>query len=98
MIKRTVVVQDVLGLHQDACIAIDRLRHLGASGSDGLDPATIFAMGEIAERYRASAIELRARFPAAYRQLTGKPWQVFREQLERARPMPSPSRTIIDSR
>ena len=41
----------------------------------------------------ASAIELRARFPAAYRQLTGKPWQVFREQLESARPTPSPSRT-----
>ncbi len=93
LIKRTVVVQDVLGLHQDACIAIDRLRHLSDSGSDGLDPATIFAMGEIAERYRASAIELRARFPAAYRQLTGKPWQVFREQLECARPTPSPSRT-----
>ena len=98
MIKRTVVVQDVLGLHQDAYIAIDRLRHLGGSGSDGLDPATIFAMGEIAERYRASAIELRGRFPAAYRQLTGKPWQVFREQLECARPTASPSRTRTASR
>ena len=88
LIRRTVAVQDVLGLHQDAYVAIDRLRHLGASGSDNLDPATIFAMGEIAERYRASAIELRAQFPAAYRQLTGRRWQVFREHLECARPAP----------
>ncbi|HET6171762.1 MAG TPA: CHAD domain-containing protein [Gaiellales bacterium] len=88
LIKRIVVVQDVLGLHQDAYVAIDRLRHLAASGSDDIDPATIFAMGEIAERHRQSTIALRARFPAAYGQLSGKRWRAFREQLERARPSP----------
>ena len=98
LIKRTVVVQDVLGLHQDAYVAIDRLRYLAASRSDDIHPATIFAMGEIAERHRRSAIELRGRFPAAYRQLTGNRWQAFREHLERARPTPPPSGAKTDRR
>ena len=45
-------------------------------------------MGEIAERQRQAAIELRARFPAAYARLSGKRWQAFVRVLEEGRPAP----------
>jgi CHAD domain-containing protein len=88
LVKRLVAVQDVLGLHQDADVAIDRLRRLAVSHGDALDPATIFAMGEVAERYRQSMIELRAQFPAAYARLFGKQWRAFRDLIESERPAP----------
>jgi hypothetical protein len=47
-------------------------------------------MGEVAERYRRSMIDLRAQFPAAYAALSGKEWKTFRKRLERERPAPSP--------
>jgi len=86
LIKRLVTVQDVLGLHQDADVAIKRLRDLAVSSGDDLDSGTIFAMGEVAERHRRSMIELRARFPAAYAGLSGKQWKAFHRLLERERP------------
>ena len=60
--------------------------------SDDLDPGTIFAMGEVAERYRQAMIELRARFPAAYARLSGKQWKSVRQTCSSAsvqhRPQP----------
>jgi CHAD domain-containing protein len=97
LVKRLVTVQDVLGLHQDADVAIERLRHLAVSSRGGLDPATIFAMGEIAERYRHSMIELRAEFPVAYARLSGKQWKAFRKRLDHDRPAP-PSASAGDTR
>lgn len=91
LIKRVVAVQDLLGLHQDADVAISRLRSLAVSGCEGLDPGTIFAMGEIAERYRRTTIELRAGFPAAFARLSGKRSQAFLELLARERPVPPTS-------
>jgi triphosphatase len=86
LIKRLVAVQDLLGRHQDADVAIDRLRQLALSGTDDLDPRTIFAMGEIAERHRQAAIQLRAQFPAAYARLSNKRWKNFHKVLEDKRP------------
>ena len=88
LIRRLVTVQDILGLHQDADVAIDRLRHLAVTRGDDLAPGTIFAMGEVAERYRQSMIELRAQFPAAYAGLSGKQWKAFHKRIERERPAP----------
>jgi CHAD domain-containing protein len=90
LVRRLVVVQDVLGLHQDADVAIQRLRHLAVSSGDDLDPGTIFAMGEVAERYRHSMTELREQFPAAYAGLSGKPWKALHKRLDTERPTPSP--------
>jgi indole-3-glycerol phosphate synthase len=45
-------------------------------------------MGEVAERHRQSMIELRAQFPAAYAQLSGRRWRAFRDLIERERPLP----------
>jgi CHAD domain-containing protein len=88
LISRLVALQNLLGLHQDAEVAIDRLRQLAVSGADGLNPGTIFAMGEIAERLRQGAIELRAQFPTAYARLSGKRWKAFRKVLEDKRVTP----------
>ncbi len=98
LMRRLVTVQDLLGLHQDADVAIERLRHLAVSSRDDLDPGTIFAMGEVAERYRQSMIDLRARFPAAYAQLSGKQWKAFERLLERERPTPPTATTAGDAR
>ena len=86
LIKRLVAVQDLLGLHQDADVAIDRLRQLALSGADDLDPRTIFAMGEIAERHRQTAIQLRAQFPTVYARLSNKRWETFHRVVEDKRP------------
>jgi CHAD domain-containing protein len=86
LIKRMAELQDVLGLHQDADVAIARLRELAADRSAGLEPATIFAMGEIAERYRRSMANLRATFPRAYWRVTKKAWKALRQVLEELRP------------
>ena len=93
LIKRLVTLQDVLGLHQDADIAIERLRSLAAERGADLGPATIFAMGEIAERYRSEMVALRRRFPAAYSAVAGKRWKRFMGQLEALRP-PEPAAQV----
>ena len=86
LIKRMVVLQDVLGVHQDADVAIAGLRRLAADRGGELPPSTVFAMGEIAERYRASLGGLRAQFPRAYARVTKKAWSSLREVLEEQRP------------
>ena len=85
LVKALTSLQDILGLHQDADVAIDRLRRLAAQ-EEALGAETIFAMGEIAERYRRSMIDLRARFPKAYRQVSGRRWKAFRKLIEAKRP------------
>jgi triphosphatase len=84
-IKRLVALQDVLGSHQDADVAIQRLRGLATDAARPLEPSTAFAMGEIAERYRRSTIELRASVPAAYARASGKSWRTFSKAIERRR-------------
>jgi CHAD domain-containing protein len=89
MIRRLVEVQDLLGLHQDADVAIERLRRLATERGGELSPMTLFAMGEIAERYRQSSAELRARFPAVYSRVRGKRWRALRREIEEQRPTPT---------
>lgn len=91
LIKRVVALQDILGLHQDAEVAIERLRRLASEHGAELHPEAIFAMGEIAERYRRNAAELRVRFPEAYGRVTGKTWKAFAKQIEAERPAPTAS-------
>jgi CHAD domain-containing protein len=79
-LKRLVTLQDLLGRHQDADIAIQRLRALAGEHSDELPSTTIFAMGELAQRYRQEMAALRARFPDARAGLAGKPWKALRRE------------------
>ena len=84
--KRLTSLQDLLGLHQDAEVAIKRLRRLACEHGADLPPEAIFAMGEIAEHYRQNAVELRARFPKSYSRVAGKPWKTFARLIETERP------------
>jgi triphosphatase len=95
LIKRLIALQDILGLHQDAEVAIDRLRGLALERGGELPPETIFAMGEIAERYRRSAIKLRSRFPKAYARVSRKAWKALSELIENERTASSGPATSI---
>ena len=90
LVRRLVAVQDLLGLHQDADVAIDRLRGLAVARGAELEPGTVFAMGEVAERYHRGMADLRAGFPRAYRRLSGRRWRELRRVLEERRPEPPP--------
>ncbi len=54
-------LQDVLGDHNDACVAVVRLQEL----SDGATPARVWSAGLLAGLQLARAADGRARFPAA---------------------------------
>jgi len=86
LVRRTVALQDLLGAYQDADVAVGRLRRLAAEQGEELGPATVFAMGEIAERYRAAMEEARKEVAGTYKPLRGKVWQRFRLNIDAARP------------
>jgi triphosphatase len=86
VVTRTVALQDVLGAYQDADVAIGRLRQLAEDRGAVLGPATVFAMGEIAELYRARMDESRGQAAAAYKRLGGKAWKRLRKRMEATRP------------
>jgi CHAD domain-containing protein len=78
-------LQDILGAHQDAYVAVERLRQLSSAEGDQLPSRTAFAMGEIAERYAQQTAVLRSQFPEAYRALGGKGWQQLRRRMKEGR-------------
>jgi CHAD domain-containing protein len=71
LVKRLVVVQDCLGEHQDAIVA---MAHIEELIDDDLPPRAVFLLGRISERYDRAARELRAAFPDIYAGIRGKPW------------------------
>lgn len=79
-LPRLVALQDLLGLHQDAHVAIEQMRRLSLASQHELPAQTIFALGEIAQRYAQQAEALCAEFPKVYRRIKGKAW----EKLQRA--------------
>ena len=83
---KVTALQDVLGLHQDAYVAIDMLENTAATLARKLPPATVMAMGAIAERYRQDAIALRRQFPSVWKPLAGREWAALRRSLESRRP------------
>lgn len=88
LVKPLKTLQDVLGDHQDAEVAIAHLRELSVARGRGpkLPPQTVFVMGGIAERYAVRARKLRGVFPAAYDKVKGKRWKKLMKALEKARP------------
>jgi len=85
LIKRIVALQDILGAHQDAEVAIGRLRGLATDEDRSLERITVFAMGEIAQRYRHDQVDLRAEAPRAYRRVK-KSMRSFWEIVDEHRP------------
>jgi CHAD domain-containing protein len=90
LVARAVALQDLLGEHQDAYVAGERLRGLAVDHGDELGSRTVFAMGEIAERHLRQMLEIRRRVPAVSARLDGKAWKRLRRQLEAGRPPAAP--------
>jgi triphosphatase len=74
--KRLAALQDVLGLHQDAYVAIDTLTDLANTSARRLGPQTLLAMGAVQERYRNEAENLRGRFREVYKPMAAQ-WKVL---------------------
>jgi len=88
---RVTAMQDVLGLHQDAYVAMDMLQDMADNAGRKLGPATLMAMGSISERYRAHAEELRRQFPGVYKPIAGDDWKKLLKLMESRRPQVSPA-------
>jgi len=84
-VSRVVGLQDLLGDHQDAHVASDRLRTMVSEQPGQLPAEVVFVMGKLAQRYAAQADELRARFAATYRRATGRRWQKLESELKARR-------------
>jgi CHAD domain-containing protein len=82
MAQTVAALQDVLGLYQDAIVAMAQLRALAETGSRHLPPPTLFAMGEITQRYAQLAADCRRRFPEVYARVRGKPWKKLRQAMK----------------
>jgi CHAD domain-containing protein len=63
LLRRAKVVQDVIGEHQDACVAEDRIRELAVSGG----ASAALAAGRLIERQQARKQAARAALPDAWR-------------------------------
>jgi CHAD domain-containing protein len=81
-LRRLVVLQDLLGEHQDAEVAVAHLRTLAERAA--VPPSVLFAMGQLAQRSSVQAVKLRARFERAYRPVVGKQWRRLHRRLGRA--------------
>ena len=78
-------LQDGLGLMQDAEVATERLRTLATAPGSTLPPATVFAMGEVAERYRSEAEALLLAMPKRLKVLEAAEWQDLSAVMHRRR-------------
>lgn len=83
VIRQAVALQDLLGLHQDADVAIENLRVTATVPGAAFGPATVLAIGAVMEQYRAQMLDLRATFPDAYLQLKSKRWSAFEDRVKR---------------
>jgi triphosphatase len=98
-IKAMTALQDILGLHQDAYVAVSSLEALLGAEARRLPPRALFMMGQISQRYMQEAARLRKRFPKVYRQVKGKPWSRLQQEMESDRPaawpesFPPPAKT-----
>ncbi|MGW1676567.1 CHAD domain-containing protein [Saccharopolyspora sp. NPDC002376] len=70
LIKAARQFQDVLGEHQDACVAEERVRTLLHDFGDEVDAAVAFVAGRLAEREQARKTERRAQWKSVWEDLT----------------------------
>jgi CHAD domain-containing protein len=89
VIRRLVELQNLLGAHQDADVAIRRLRSTAAERGSTLPPDTVLAMGIITQRYLDEAAELRSRFRSVNGRLSDRSWRTVKKAMRRRRPEPS---------
>ena len=80
LVASTVAFQDLLGEHQDACVAQYRVRQLLDGLGDVVDFDVVFAAGRLVEREEASRVATRQAWPAA--------WQLVQYQAQALDPRP----------
>jgi len=83
LVRRLVAVQDCLGEHQDAQVAMAHIREM--VDQEDLPVRAVFLLGRVSERYARRAEELRAGFPGVYARIRGKPWRRLRRTIEARR-------------
>ena len=81
-LRRLVRLQDLLGGHQDAEVAVVHLRALAQRAS--VSPGLTFAMGQLAQRNAVEAGQLRASFERTYEPVVGKQWRKLYRRLNQA--------------
>jgi CHAD domain-containing protein len=78
-------LQDLLGQHQDAVVASNRLRELIGGSSPKLPHHTHFVIGMLAERYAGLAEKLRRDTCRTFDSVRGKRWKHLRDTMESGR-------------
>lgn len=69
LVKATMRMQDVLGEHQDACVAQQQVRRLLTGMGSSVDPNVAFAGGRLVEREQLCRAQARQAWPAAWRRV-----------------------------
>ncbi|HEY3895589.1 MAG TPA: CHAD domain-containing protein [Pseudonocardiaceae bacterium] len=69
LVDSTVALQDVLGEHQDACVAQQRVMVLLVGLGVVVDTGVAFSAGRLVEREEANRIAMRLAWPAAWQQV-----------------------------
>ena len=82
-LEALVRIQDVLGIHQDACVATDHLRLLLEQQGEELQPQVVFMMGRAAQRYERTAAKHRKRLGKVYNQIDGKAWLRLKRAMDK---------------
>jgi CHAD domain-containing protein len=72
LLKATAGLQEVLGDHQDACVAEERIRGLLDGLGEYPDAHVVFVAGRLVERERARATEKRAEWYAAWEHVAAR--------------------------
>lgn len=75
--------QERLGLQQDAAVAGHRFQRLADSPPDGIEPATMFLLGRLAEHYGSAAMPAHKRQPKGYRRIANR-WKKLRLAFEKS--------------
>jgi CHAD domain-containing protein len=69
LVKSTVALQDVLGEHQDSCVAQDRVLRLLDALGDVVDLDVVFAAGRLVEREEVSRVTTRESWQSVWAQV-----------------------------
>jgi len=72
LLEATAGLQEVLGDHQDACVAEQRIRELLDGLPDDVDAHVVFVAGRLVERERARAEHLRRHWRAAWEKVADR--------------------------
>ncbi len=91
VIRDLVSLQDILGDHQDADVAVEWLRGLISAPGARLPAHTAFVVGRLVERYERRAEKLRRKFRKRFSSLSARSWKRLDRALTAAAPpLPKP--------